>query len=209
VVDTALPSEGESTLDMVSALALTPINDAKSDSPMRVFESSLWLIWDAEIREFIATVLAGAPQYFWTVPSSTSGKTHPPDERGEGGRVLHTKRVVRLVSEYGDLFDLNRTDKDVLIAAALIHDIIVNGTTNEPLPYMWRSHDVELREYLTTWRHLEGDPRREKIVLACEGHMGRFGSTPKNAPTPGTLGYILHVADATAALSFVKIDPIG
>jgi hypothetical protein len=172
-----------------------------------VFESELWLIWDAEIREFIATVLAGAPRYFWTIPSSMSGYNHPLDERGDGGRVLHTKRVVRLASEYGNLFGLSRQDKDIIIAAALIHDIVVNGTTNEPLPHMWRHHDVELREYLKTWRRLEGDPRREMIVLACEGHMGRFGSTGK-PPTPGSLGYILHMADATAAMPFVKVDPI-
>jgi len=40
------------------------------------------------------------PDYFWYVPASSSGKTHPEDHRGCHGLVLHTKRSFTAFEEF-------------------------------------------------------------------------------------------------------------
>jgi len=59
----------------------------------------------------------------WKLPSSISGKHHPPDERGAIGLIRHICRVAKLCEEFVREFDLPQQDRDRLIAAALLHDI--------------------------------------------------------------------------------------
>ena len=53
----------------------------------KVFEMELKLIANNEVRNLVVEVLRLAPRYFWEVPSSTSGRHHPPDENRPGGKV--------------------------------------------------------------------------------------------------------------------------
>jgi len=48
------------------------------------------------IFEFFLSAIEIVPDYFWTNPSSTTGKYHPEDEFGEGGLALHTYKCLAL-----------------------------------------------------------------------------------------------------------------
>lgn len=52
---------------------------------MQRLQPELDQIRDEQIMTFTRYVLEKAPTYFWTVPSSSSGKYHPPQSNGEGG----------------------------------------------------------------------------------------------------------------------------
>jgi len=59
------------------------------------FKWELQSIHDENIRNFVVKCFDElCPDYFWTVPCSTSGKYHPQISLGEGGLVRHTKLAV-------------------------------------------------------------------------------------------------------------------
>jgi len=86
-------------------------------------------ISDSDIRELTAEILKKAPLRFWKRPSSSSGKYHPLDERGPGGAVVHTKRCVRVAEHLSRAFSLSSQDRDILIAAMIVHDVAVRDET--------------------------------------------------------------------------------
>lgn len=90
------------------------------------------LITNQNIVSFVRAVLLKAPDAFWSIPSTfTSEDQRPPDELLEGGNVLHTKRVVQIARILGDGRGLEVDELDVLIAAAILHDITKAGVSNE------------------------------------------------------------------------------
>jgi hypothetical protein len=86
---------------------------------------------DPSIRLFVTKALEQVPSYFWHVPASASGRFHPLDTLGEGGLVLHTKRVVYLATEIAKIFKIDEAKLDVLRAAAILHDSFKNGLVDE------------------------------------------------------------------------------
>ena len=80
------------------------------------------LIDDEGIKSFVRSLLLKAST-FWEIPSSFSGRYHPPDEHGPGGNALHTKRVVRVAEVISDSYALSVEERDLIIAACLLHDI--------------------------------------------------------------------------------------
>ena len=89
------------------------------------------LIKNKEIRKLVKNILKLAPRYFWVVPSSSTGKHHPPDEDMAGGKVLHTKRVVYLANQLCRLEDINGIERYKLLAAMIVHDIFCQGTEDK------------------------------------------------------------------------------
>lgn len=166
------------------------------------------LIQNPDIKAFVQAALNLAPAYFWTITSSTSGKHHPPDERGPGGRVLHVKRVARLCAELARTFDLSHEQSDCLIAAALIHDIVVNGTEDMPTDHNWKQHDIGIRDQLHGVAVMLTIGHWTAIIATCAAHMGRWASDPHLQPEPGSLGYLLHIADVVASRSWVTVEPL-
>lgn len=98
-----------------------------------VFNTELNKINSDEVRESTEILLDMLPDYFYTVPASTSGKYHPQYALGEGGLVRHTKVAERILEE---LFR-NKTfaphgeyTKDLMRMAILLHDGFKCGYTN-------------------------------------------------------------------------------
>lgn len=80
------------------------------------------IIVDPAIKSFVRSILIKADA-FWYAASTIVETAHPPDEYGEGGLVLHTKRVVRTAIMIANTFDCQPTEFDILVAAALLHDV--------------------------------------------------------------------------------------
>lgn len=166
------------------------------------------LIMNPDIKTFVQAALKLAPAYFWSITSSTSGKHHPPDERGPGGRVLHTKRVARLCAELARTLDIGPEQTDFLLAAAIIHDLVVNGTADEPMPHNWKRHDAAIGTHLQTISGMLTIGAWTAIIATCAVHMGRWASDSQLQPLPGGLGYLLHIADVVASRSWVIVEPL-
>lgn len=93
------------------------------------FSSELMTIRNQEIRNFTENCLQHVPEYFWTMPASTTGKYHPTYSLGEGGLVRHTKAAVSIaldllsLEQYKHLNEL----RDYIISALILHDTFKKG----------------------------------------------------------------------------------
>ncbi len=94
----------------------------------RVFNEELKKIQSENLRDAVSRYLKEAvPDYFWSAPSSMSGKHHSSFDSGEGGLVRHTKMCVLVAEEMLRLEGFVTLNPDVVIAALLMHDTKKNG----------------------------------------------------------------------------------
>lgn len=165
-----------------------------SDERQFTLDEELTRIEDPSIRLFVTKALERVPHYFWHVPASASGRFHPLDTLGEGGLVLHTKRVVYLAVELAKVFKVEGVKLDILRAAAMLHDSFKNGVNDA-------DHTEEDHPLIV--RHQLGDlasetPHFEDIMNAIERHQGLWGPQPLRMPkTP--VDWALHIADFIAS----------
>ena len=165
----------------------------------KVFETELSLIANNEIRNLVVQVLQLAPRYFWEAPSSTSGKHHPRDENKPGGKVLHIKRTVYLAYQLARMENLWELERDLLLAAMVIHDIYCRGTDDIPSQKTDTSHPLLVRRKTA---HLAGAPYYDNVMSIVEAHMGRWGPViPKSK-----LQWLAYTADYISSRREVTID---
>lgn len=132
------------------------------------------------LRRFLRDAMERFPKYFWTVPASVSGY-HPPDEREEGGLVLHVRRLIKLADDMAYMHALNRWETDVLKSAAVLHDSFTRGippnekTASDPLhpvfPEVMFPYNGDVDRFLPG----EAGKRLYDEIMECvSSHSGRF-----------------------------------
>ena len=67
--------------------------------PQQVFKTELEWIQDEKVNAFATAAVNALPEYFYSVPASSTGKYHPAYATGEGGLVRHTKAAVMFAHE--------------------------------------------------------------------------------------------------------------
>jgi len=149
------------------------------------------------IKLWTEAMLGVAPAAFWDKAASSTGKYHKVDENGAGGQVVHTLRVCAVVTHLVNMEKLSVIDRDVLLSAAILHDICkygVDGKTEHTLlehPQLvvglWESKK-ELLPFCFYDAH---------IISVISQHSGRWTSEPILNPT--ALGKLLHIADFVAS----------
>ena len=155
-----------------------------------------WLSKDA--KDFAKYCMDKAPPHFWTKPSSSSGKYHPPDEHGEGGLVLHTIRVEKIA----EILIGGSTAPlwvDAVRLAALLHDVARYGLEEEPDEHSNDSHPELAEKFLIRcWEEQFPALPPGFLGVACQAirrHMGRWGKHDPITPED----WIVHNADNIAA----------
>lgn len=129
---------------------------------------------------------------FFTQPG---GRTHhPKDEQVPGGLVLHTKKVVNLVEMLCRINDIHCRNKDILVAAAIVHDTYKYTTEGGELTYHPDHADL-----------LKNSELLPEIIEIAKMHMGRWYRTDRwqNVCEHGKL---LHYADYIASRKNVCIE---
>lgn len=113
------------------------------------------LIQDPLIMSFVRIMLINAPAAFWIIPSTLVAENErPPDELLLGGNVLHTKRVARVAHMMADAQGITGDDLDIIVAAAILHDLTKGGIDEENVQY------DDMHPY-TVERWVEGVRRKE------------------------------------------------
>lgn len=177
------------------------------------------LINDSGIKQFVRSLLLKQTS-FWLIPSSFSGLHHPPDERGASGNVLHTKRVVRVVMLLSNSQDRSTTEKDILIAAALLHDITKGRDHADGIIRYDEFHPYTV-ETAVDWARMEDEKMIQEggtssslwidqealtqILRLVRCHMGTWSPIPETVPL-STLEWMLHHADLIASKLHWIID---
>lgn len=165
----------------------------------------------SELYNWAITVLEHAPLYFWVIPSSSSGKYHPPFSQGLGGLVRHTFAVMYLAHEFSGTFELKPFEKAVAVTAAAIHDMCKYGLSYDPMYF--GVHECLVRVKIgpkgEKLSHLLHQEVLETILSAVESHNGSFVSgswTAFRRPPEGPISQVLHLADYAASRKKVNIE---
>ena len=153
-------------------------------------------IKDQGLRLKTATLIAEAPEWFFHIGASKSGKYHPNYTKCDGGLLVHTLAVVKLIKACINLeyLGLDQSQKDAYIAACAVHDLCKYGTKDEPDQRMGRNHGF------TASRYFEED--FPFVASLIRTHMGEWGpSKPSNIHQ-----FMVHLADLLASRPNVYIE---
>lgn len=158
------------------------------------FTQNCLAIKDETLRAYALQCIPAIPEQFWTVPSSSSGKHHPPDERGMHGRVIHTFRALKIGLLLCDQIEFNEIDTDIVRFAILYHDITEAGIDIQLL-HSDLDHPetcVKLLAQTITFHDPNWNYGPFYEVLNCiRCHTGRWGKIQPDS----TIESIVHTAD--------------
>jgi len=173
-------------------------------------QAFLDFIQDVKIRELASTFWHNAPDYFFIIPASASGKYHWATEKG--GLFEHVLMAMYCAYELLITYELNPYEKDLALASVAGHDCIKYGIDYDKRyfdmhPFLPRSYYGKL---------LEGDYESadiDTIFTAIERHMGGIGSgqwTSVAGVKPETpLQQVVHLADFMASRKHVIMQGFG
>jgi len=154
------------------------------------------VVLDEELQQgTIDTFLNGCPDHFWVRPSSSTGKYHAEDERGEYGNWIHTKRVfityLSISRTYLEQQLITEYEREAGKSAALLHDMLKYGWPSENREHTSNRHDVIGSNVA---RHIGGLP--EEVWRPIHAHNGAWaeGMVPESDNEQ-----ILHIADYVAS----------
>lgn len=190
-----------------------------------LFTNELNTFTNEDIKVFATVLLDDAPDYFFHVAASSTGKYHPLYALGDGGLIRHTKSVIRF---YNHIMTLEQnsnmfTNREIDLGriACLVHDIQKSG--NEEY-YIEKSNNGENKVF-TVFNHpllsakyvmsYKGKYLTEEdlkfIALAIGSHMGQWNTNKHEPdivlPKPRTdMQKIVHMADYLASRKDIDVS---
>ena len=187
------------------------------------FEKELGFIRSDIMREFVDYCLDKAPEYFYTMPASTTGKYHPAYTLGNGGLVRHTKAAVRIAQELLRLEQYELLPNDTIISALILHDVIKKGDANSNytvtehpvLAYKFVNNclievanDYENRYGIAVYNLFELEVAEMCALILS--HMGQWNTDKLGRevmPKPGTdAEKFVHLCDFLASRKFITCE---
>ncbi|MGM0442396.1 MAG: HD domain-containing protein [Elusimicrobiota bacterium] len=172
-------------------------------TPLEHFSGELKLISNDKLYSTVIKILNRAPEYFWVIPGSLTGKNHPEDENVKGGKVLHTRRTVYIAVKLAKVEEIDEHEKELLIAALLVHDLFCQGKNDKPKKHMDPKHPDYLVEQTTDLSNL---PYYEDIMEIASGHLGKWGTEENyKIMKQNKLAKMAHIADYIASSKEVII----
>ena len=165
---------------------------------------------DIDNRKFAYALLSNVPDYFFSVPASSSGKYHPQNDLGEGGLVRHSISVARMLDhllEPEGYFDFTDEQKELLKIAALFHDCMKSGTQEEyeKSKHTKFLHPLYAANFIMTIAIEYGYPYEKALFIydTVISHMGQWNTNKNESsklPEPVSVSQkVLHLADYLAS----------
>jgi len=152
--------------------------------------------------EYLSTLVhdimkESVPDYFWTKPSSSTGKYHPFDERGKFGLVLHTCRVTKVTDDLCMAAQVTGKERDNLICAAILHDAAKYGDPSKQLTHTTKDHSNLVEKFIPG---VPGD-----IIRIIRTHDGQWSVNPSEWKNASESQRLLHYADYITSRSHTHI----
>lgn len=170
-----------------------------------------------DLKMFAITCLNNTPDYFWSVPASSTGKYHPKYALGNGGLVRHSIAVCMFLNHFFEIDyyknQYTSRERDLLRIAGMMHDTFKCGTEDDysMSKYTKFEHPLVAAEELR--KRLDGEidaSELEYIASAIETHMGQWNRNTKykmELPVPTTKEQALvHLADYLASRKNIEIN---
>lgn len=189
---------------IVSDVGVQPKNIAKNPSTNVDWKNLVEftkLIKNANIRNFTRSFLElKVPDYFARIAASSTGKYHPSYTLGYGGLLRHTLAVTTICYSFISLkyLGFNQVDKDLIIAACLLHDTFKQGVkesghtiNNHPL--------IAAREIVAYGKGTDMEHYSNVIAGLLLTHMGQWWTKP--IASRGQ--FVVHLSDYLASRPFL------
>jgi hypothetical protein len=168
---------------------------------VKLFINELNDIKDNDLRKFAERVIENAEDYFFTIAASTTGKYHPKFDLGDGGLMRHTRLVEYIAVCEATSRMYSEHDTDLLIIAALAHDIKKLG--NNGSRHTVVSHPLIAAEYLEEMHEkypkLISEEDLKKVCGAVKSHMGQWGNKDGLPLPKDDFEFALQAADYIAS----------
>lgn len=148
------------------------------EDKLRLFANEFAYIKNVNLRKFAKEIIANAGDWFFVEPASTSGKYHPKFSLGEGGLMRHTRCVAYWATAMAESFNMNQEESDLLVIAALAHDIKKhddNGRFLRNHPILASDYVCEIMEKFS--EDVITNEQVQKICCAVAAHMGKWEGT--------------------------------
>lgn len=175
------------------------------------FEKEISYIKDKNNREDIKYLINLLPDYFFTIPASSTGKYHPKFASTKNGLVKHTKVAVRIAY---DLFEINNAftelEKDLIIMALIMHDGLKKGLVEEE--YTCFDHPLLVSKLiLENANNLKMDiDNVRKMCSMIESHMGKWNTSKYSSvvlPLPkDKCERFVHMCDYLSSRSYLNAE---
>ena len=177
---------------------------------IKYFEKEINYIKSNDKREDIKYLINLLPDYFFTIPASSTGKYHPKFAGTNNGLVKHTKVAVRIAY---DLFETTNNfddnDKDLIIMALIMHDGLKKGYEEES--YTRFDHPLLVSKLIMeNAKDLKMDINDvRKMCTLIETHMGKWNTNKYSKvelPLPTTeIQRFVHRCDYLASRNYLNI----
>lgn len=179
------------------------------------FQNEINWIHSKSIQEFAKYCVDNLPDYFFTVPASSSGKYHPSYALGDGGLVRHTKAAVAVAHE---LFNLemfqkqfSETEQDLILLSLILHDGKKQGSGMGSHTVF--DHPIRAASFVKEC-NIEcsklTDEQEQIIYNAISSHMGQW-NTARNSKTvlpkpTDKIQKFVHMCDYLASRKFLEVN---
>ena len=163
-----------------------------------------------EIKKFVYEGFNMISEDFWMVPTSSSGRYHPPESNlTPMGLMVHNIKACTIAKGLMKFFGVDeQIDRDIVIGAILLHDSYKGGWT-DAWDAMIPEHGYIAVSYLAKL-DLEPDYVKIKLLKAIETHMSRW-ARPFSSVTkflfPEKTQLVVALSDMTASLPKVSFYP--
>jgi len=180
---------------------------------IKIFEKELDYINNKLYRKSAEKLIDLLPDYFFTVPASSTGKYHPKFSLGEGGLLRHTKAAVRIAKELFNDESISSSysdnEKDLMIIALLVHDGLKSGLVKSD--YTKFEHPILICNYIK--EHKEEldftDKEIDFLVHVISSHMGPWNTNFYSdivLPKPeDDYQRFVHLCDFLASRKFLDV----
>jgi len=184
----------------------------KQAEKLEALRGELDMIKTPDIKEYAEWAVKILPNYFFTVPASSTGKYHPEYALGDGGLLRHTKAAVGIAmmlletKTFGAQW--NQGQKDAIVTALILHDGLKYGVPKQKYsiynhPRAICAHlEKAMTESAATTGFEFSKGKREAIYALISSHMGQWtksdADTPLPLPATGAQKFI-HLCDYLAS----------
>ena len=194
------------------------------------FRGTFELIHNEKIRKFAQWITRNAPDYFFEIPASSTGKYHPRYVLGKSGLVRHTLGAIVFANHLFPLYNFNQLEQDLIIASLIIHDMakngieIENGKAIKQSEYSIATHPIAICEYVE-YLYKTSDEVDEDIIYVfnnywdiikgnVQSHMGKWNTDYKDKtkevlPKPITEAErFIHLCDYLASRKNILVEDL-
>lgn len=184
----------------------------------KVFEKELNWIVNPKIKAFAEKLVECAPDYFFEVAASSTGKYHPSYAVGPGGLVRHTIAATDILHELTSNLEMfnkySQDQKDMMLTAIMAHDFFKHGLEATAGKYTVAEHPTVCADFIRYNDKLCKMLEREQVefIAGCiASHMGQFCFDYKTKkqilPKPQTGPQnLVHLADYLASRKFLTFE---